>query len=190
MELWIIINYINIHQLMKYECISTCLKRHFIWSSIWYYLILLDSTDMNHELFYLQVRLVVESNRWTAGSAELSETNTFGISRNKTRCIPSPSYGRGDVKSTPYSLGPLEPLSQAQLWQACNACLNGNVNKPHLFWGSNNWRVGRFTMKTVVDIADMDDTLRVTTTPSSASNCEILLNFLALSFYPFTSSYC
>eukprot|EP00434_Breviolum_minutum_P030737 symbB.v1.2.027184.t1/scaffold2771.1/size70997/6 len=36
-----------------------------------------------------KVRLVVESNRWTAGS---------------------------DVKSTPYSLGPLEPLSQARLF--------------------------------------------------------------------------
>lgn len=53
-----------------------------------------------------------------------SACNTFGISQNKTKCIPSPSYGRGDVKSTPYSLGPLEPLSQAQLWQACNTCLN------------------------------------------------------------------
>ena len=55
-----------------------------------------DSADSICNMFFLEVRLIVEtSNTWSAG---------------------------GDVKSTPMPLGPLEPLLQATWWQGRRPC--------------------------------------------------------------------
>ena len=119
-----IYTYNEVHQLMKYEF------QH-----------VLNSISSDHLIYLILFGLyrdwiiscfICRSDLWWSpidGPQEVpsSACNTFRISQNKTKCISSPSYGRGDVKSTPYSLGPLEPLSQAQSWQACNACLKGNV---------------------------------------------------------------
>ena len=80
------------------------------------------------------------------------------------------------MKSTPYSLGPLEPLSQAQLWQACNACLNmfeWECN-PHLFEGQI--------------IEESEDSLGRLSRTSQIGI--IVWNSVILLFYPSTTRYC